>query len=286
MTKKNRYLLFALPSFLAIVCVMLFPVGYAIYYSFFNYNLGDKATFTGLLNYIEIFRDPKFLQAVMFSTKFTVVVVIAQFIVGLGIALLMDNIIHWKKPLSILIYLPYFITAAAAGVIFRWMFMAQWGIVSQLCSLVGLTSPNWFDSPIWAQVLVVLAEVWQNTPFAVIILYAGLQSLSMERIEAAKIDGANPWQVFRHVKLANMRHLILLIFMMRIMDSFRLFDRISVMTNGGPAESTQTLAIYNYTISFSMLRIGQGCAVGVLTLIILAIPVFFLMKGMRSAEVD
>lgn len=286
MIKKNRYLLFALPSFLTIVCVMLFPVGYAIYYSFFNYKLGDKATFIGLLNYVELFRDAQFLRSVAFSVKFTAIVVVAQFVIGLGIALLMDNIRHGRKPLSILIYLPYFITAAAAGVIFRWMFMSQWGIVSQLCSLVGLSSPSWFDNPAWAQVLVIIAEVWQNTPFAVIILFAGLQSLSMERVEAARIDGANPWQVFRHVKLESMRHLILLIFMIRIMDSFRLFDRIAVMTNGGPAEATQTLAIYNYTISFNMLRIGQGCAVGVMTLIMLAVPVFVLMKGMRSTEVD
>jgi multiple sugar transport system permease protein len=286
MIKKDRYLLFALPSFLAIVCVMIFPVGYAVYYSFFDYKLGEAPVFSGLLNYIDLFGDAKFINAVLFSVKFTVIVVLAQFLVGMGIALLMDNIGPGRKPLSILIYLPYFITAAAAGVIFRWMFMAQWGIVSQLFSMVGLTSPNWFDSPAWAQVLVILAEIWQNTPFAVIILFAGLQSLPMERIEAAKIDGANPWQVFRHVKLANMRHLILLIIMIRTMDSFRLFDRISVMTNGGPAEATQTLAIYNYTVSFSMLRIGQGCAIGVLTLIMLAVPIFFLMKGMRSTEVD
>ena len=90
-----------------------------------------------------------------------------------------------------MIYIPYFITAAAMGVIFRWMFMSNWGIIDQICRMIGISTPGWLDSPFWSRVVIILGEVFQNTPFSVIILYAGLQSMPLDQIEAAKIDGAN-----------------------------------------------------------------------------------------------
>lgn len=286
MKNKNKYLLFSLPSFLLIFAVMLFPVGYGIYYSFTDYKLGKSASFVGLKNYIEIFQDSEFIGALKFSILFTIIVVLLQFVIGLGIALLLDNIHHFKKPISIMIYLPYFITASAMGVIFRWIFMSNWGIADQLLGYIGVQAPGWLDSPFWARFVVVLGEIFQNTPFAVIILYAGLQSIPMDQVEAAKIDGATNWQLFTRVKLPNLRQLINIIFTMRTMDAFRLFDRINVTTGGGPGTSTETLAIYNYTATFTKLRVGRGCAVGVVTLIILAVLIQLIMRIMRTTEVD
>lgn len=286
MKNQNKYLLFSLPSFILIFAIMLFPVGYGVYYSFTNYKLGKTASFTGLKNYIDVLKDTEFINALLFSLLFTVIVVLCQFVFGLAIALLLDNIRHGKKPISIMIYLPYFITASAMGVIFRWIFMSNWGIADQLLGYLGIHAPGWLDSPFWARFVVILGEVFQNTPFAAIILYAGLQSMPMDQIEAARIDGANNWQLFRRIKLPNLRQLIIIIFMMRTMDAFRLFDRINVATGGGPGTATETLAIYNYTTTFTKLRVGRGCAIGVLTLIILAVLIRIIMKIMRSTEVD
>ncbi len=135
-------------------------------------------------------------------------------------------------------------------------------------------------------VVIILGEVFQNTPFSVIILYAGLQSMPLDQIEAAKIDGANNWQLFTKIKLPNLRQLIIIIFMMRTMDAFRLFDRVNVTTGGGTGISTETLAIYNYTTTFTKLRVGRGCAIGVITLIILAVIINVIMKVLRVKEVD
>lgn len=286
MKNQNKYLLFALPSFILIFAIMLFPVGYGVYYSFTNYKLGKTASFVGLENYIDVLRDTEFINAFLFSLLFTVIVVFCQFLFGLAIALLLDNIHHCKKPISIMIYLPYFITASAMGVIFRWIFMSNWGIADQLLGYLGIQAPGWLDSPFWSRFVVILGEIFQNTPFSAIILYAGLQSMPMDQIEAARIDGANSWQLFAKVKLPNLRQLIIIIFMMRTMDAFRLFDRINVTTGGGPGTSTETLAIYNYTTTFTKLRVGRGCAIGVLTLIILAVLIRFIMRIMRSTEVD
>ena len=286
MDRKSKYLLFALPSFILIFTVMLFPVGYAIIYSFTDFRLGKSAKFIGLENYISIFLDSEFLSALGFTLILTLVAVLSQFVIGMILALLLDNIHHFKKPISIMIYIPYFITAAAMGVIFRWMFMSNWGIIDQICRMIGISTPGWLDSPFWSRVVIILGEVFQNTPFSVIILYAGLQSMPLDQIEAAKIDGANNWQLFTKIKLPNLRQLIIIIFMMRTMDAFRLFDRVNVTTGGGPGISTETLAIYNYTTTFTKLRVGRGCAIGVITLIILAVIINVIMKVLRVKEVD
>ena len=286
MDRKSKYLLFALPSFILIFTVMLFPVGYAIIYSFTDFRLGKSAKFIGLENYISIFQDSEFLSALGFTLILTLVAVLSQFVIGMILALLLDNIHHFKKPISIMIYIPYFITAAAMGVIFRWMFMSNWGIIDQICRMIGISTPGWLDSPFWSRVVIILGEVFQNTPFSVIILYAGLQSMPLDQIEAAKIDGANNWQLFTKIKLPNLRQLIIIIFMMRTMDAFRLFDRVNVTTGGGPGSSTETLAIYNYTTTFTKLRVGRGCAIGVITLIILAVIINVIMKVLRVKEVD
>ena len=286
MDRKSKYLLFALPSFILIFTVMLFPVGYAIIYSFTDFRLGKSAKFIGLENYISIFQDSEFLSALGFTLILTLVAVLSQFVIGMILALLLDNIHHFKKPISIMIYIPYFITAAAMGVIFRWMFMSNWGIIDQICRMIGISTPGWLDSPFWSRVVIILGEVFQNTPFSVIILYAGLQSMPLDQIEAAKIDGANNWQLFTKIKLPNLRQLIIIIFMMRTMDAFRLFDRVNVTTGGGPGISTETLAIYNYTTTFTKLRLGRGCAIGVITLIILAVIINVIMKVLRVKEVD
>ena len=286
MDRKSKYLLFALPSFILIFTVMLFPVGYAIIYSFTDFRLGKSAKFIGLENYISIFQDSEFLSALGFTLILTLVAVLSQFVIGMILALLLDNIHHFKKPISIMIYIPYFITAAAMGVIFRWMFMSNWGIIDQICRMIGISTPGWLDSPFWSRVVIILGEVFQNTPFSVIILYAGLQSMPLDQIEAAKIDGANNWQLFTKIKLPNLRQLISIIFMMRTMDAFRLFDRVNVTTGGGPGISTETLAIYNYTTTFTKLRVGRGCAIGVITLIILAVIINVIMKVLRVKEVD
>ena len=286
MDRKSKYLLFALPSFILIFTVMLFPVGYAIIYSFTDFRLGKSAKFIGLENYISIFQDSEFLSALGFTLILTLVAVLSQFVIGMILALLLDNIHHFKKPISIMIYIPYFITAAAMGVIFRWMFMSNWGIIDQICRMIGISTPGWLESPFWSRVVIILGEVFQNTPFSVIILYAGLQSMPLDQIEAAKIDGANNWQLFTKIKLPNLRQLIIIIFMMRTMDAFRLFDRVNVTTGGGPGISTETLAIYNYTTTFTKLRVGRGCAIGVITLIILAVIINVIMKVLRVKEVD
>ena len=191
-----------------------------------------------------------------------------------------------RKVLSIMIYLPYFISAAASGIIFRWIFISDWGLLSQILNMFGLAAPSWLDDPFWAQVAVILVEIWQNTPFAIIIFYAGLQAVPIEQLEATSIYGAGAIRQFFSVKIPHLKHLLFLVFTMRFMDSFRIYDRIAVMTGGGPGNATESVSLYTYTMAFTKLRLGRGSAAGVLILIMLAIPVFLLLKLMKNEEAD
>ncbi len=283
---KNKYLLFSAPSLFIMGVIMIFPVCYAVFYSFFNMKLGGVAKFTGLKNYLSIITDREFLEALLFSVIYTVVTVFFQVVFGMCIALLMDNISKGRKLISILIYLPYFISASVSGIIFRWLFISNWGLVAQFLAFFGIAAPSWFDSPVLSQVIVMIAEIWQNTPFAVIIFFAGLQSVSSEQLEASTLDGANALQQFLHVKVPHLRHLLILILAMRIMDAFRVYDRIATMTKGGPGTSTQSVSLYAYKLAFTKLRVGKGCAAGVLILLAMAGPVFLLLKKMHSEEAD
>ena len=283
MQKKMPYFVFTLPSLLMMSCVMLFPLGYAVFNSLYS-NSGTE--FVGLDNYATVLTSPAFYHSLKVSVLFTVVVVSLEFVIGLFLAVQLDKIGFGRKFFSVTLYLPFIITAAAAGVIFRWMLMPEWGIVNQLLMGLGIPAPNWFDNPDWAMVGIIMAEVWQSTPFVLIIMFSGLQSLPKEQLEAGEIDGASSRQLFWNVTLPHLRHLILFVFMMRTMDAWRLFDRIYTMTQGGPGDATETMVLYNFRISFRLLRNGEGLAVGVLTLLILCIPIVFYLRTMRSKEVD
>ncbi len=284
--KRTKYLLFATPSLLLMCVVMLYPLCYAFWHSLFSYNLGDTPRFVGLGNYIKVFSDPDFLHSVQVSLVFSVVTVSAEFILGLSVALLLDRITLGKRLLTVLIYLPFVVTPSATGVIFKWLFMPQWGILNQFLKGLSIVPPSWFDNSFWAMVAVIVAEIWQNTPFVVIVLYSGLQSIPVECIEAAEMDGASQGRMLRSIVLPLLRPLVLVIIMMRTMDTWRLFDRIYVMTAGGPGSATETMTLYNFRISFKMLRVGEGLAVGIWTLVFLAIPIITYLRSMKSKEVE
>jgi len=267
--KKFSYLYFAIPSLVLLSVILFYPLGYAFYLSFFHYSLGSTPRAVGLRNYINVFFEADFLHSIGISAVFTGGVIVVQFILGFIIGLLLAKIEKGRRFFTVVIFLPVAVTPAVAGLIFRWMLIPKWGILNYLLGVLHLPSPNWFDDPLYALLAVMLAEIWQFTPFVTIITFAGLQSLSQETVEAALIDGVSRLQMLRYIILPLLKPLILFILIMRTMDAWRLFDRIFVMTGGGPGTATETLTLYNYRITFKLLRIGEGATIGVWTLFFL-----------------
>ena len=249
--------------------ILFYPLGYAFYLSFLKYSLGSTSKFIGLKNYLSLFADDDFVHAISVSATFTLVAVSAQLGFGLALALFLNGIGKGRRLFTLLLFLPVVITPSAAGLLLKWMFIPEWGMLNYFLGLVGIPPPNWFDKSFYAMLAVILADLWQYTPFVLIVLFAGLQSLPEESIEAALMDGASRRQMLWYVILPLLRPLILFVVIMRTMDAWRIFDKIYVITGGGPGTATETLTLYNYRITFSFLRLGLGSAIGVWTLIFL-----------------
>jgi multiple sugar transport system permease protein len=278
--KRSQYLYFGIPGMVVMSAMLFYPLGYALYYTFFAYTLGTPPEFVGFGNYLRVLRDPGFRHALLVSLYFTLGVVSLQCVLGLFLALLLDRVTIGRRVFAVVVFIPVMITPAATGLIFRWMFVPQWGVVNQALQGLAIPPPDWFGSAFWAFVSVMIAEVWQFTPLVAIILFAGLQAIPEESIDAARVDGASARQLLWFVLLPLLRPLILFVLVMRTMDAWRLFDRIFVMTAGGPGTATETVTLYNFRVSFQLLKVGEGLVVGVLTLLSLLGVMFLYVRLM------
>ena len=193
-----------------------------------------------------------------------------EFCLGLVLAYGLYRLTFGVRTLSLLMFLPHIITPVVAALFLRWIFIARWGLLSGILISLGIFPPDFLGDPAWARATVVLANSWQFTPFMMLVLYAGLNTVDQSQIEAAKIDGAGPWGVLFRIMVPAIRPLIVFVLAIRLMDAFRFFDQIYVLTSGGPGTATETITLYTYSLAFRLLQIGKASALGVLTLLIVA----------------
>ena len=267
-------LVFLLPSMTVLAAILFYPLLYSVGLSFYNYYLPvPRKTFVGLDNFRFIWSDDAFWEALGVTARFTGAAVGIELVLGVAVALLLDSRIPCRRFVSTVVLLPMTITPAVAGLLMRWMFESNWGLVNYFLSLVGVRGPGWTGDPAWALWSIVFADVWQNTPFVILVVYAGLQSVPEEPLEAAMVDGASRMQTLAHVIFPFLRPLVLFVLIIRSMDAFRIFDQVFVMTGGGPGTTTQTITFYNYVMAFRMLRMGRASALGVVTLLILSVVI-------------
>jgi len=246
------------------VVILFYPLLYSIGLSFSNYYLPvPRKSFVGLDNFRTILGDDAFWDALRVTARFTGAAVAIELVLGVAVALLLDSRIPCRRFVVTVVLLPMTITPAVAGLLMRWMFEGNWGLVNYFLSLAGMRGPGWTGDPFWALWSIILADVWQNTPFVILVIYAGLQSIPAEPLEAAMVDGASRVQTLAHVIFPFLRPLVLFVLIIRSMDAFRIFDQVFVMTGGGPGTSTQTITFYNYVMAFRMLRMGRASALGV-----------------------
>ena len=270
--------LFLVPSGLVLTLVLLYPLGYAIYLSFFNYYLGaDERTFIGLGNYTALLADERFWSSLGKTFLIVGSAVSLEFVVGLAVAFGLYKLTFGVRTLNLLLFLPHIITPVVAALFLRWVFMGRWGLLDGLLISFNIFPPDWLGSPGWARMTVVLADAWQFTPFMILVLYAGLNTVDHSQIESAQMDGAGNWTILTRIMLPALRPLIVFVLAIRTMDAFRFFDSIYVLTAGGPGTATETITIYTYALAFRLLEVGKGSALGVLTLLIVAAIVALLI---------
>ena len=252
--------------------VMLYPLGYAIYLSLYNYDLGSGAfEFIGLENYAALLVDERFWGSLYRTVMIVLAAVGLEFCLGLLVAYGLYRLTFAVRTLNLLLFLPNIVTPVVAALFIRWIFVSRWGLLSGTLIGLGIFPPDFLGNPAWARATVVFADSWQFTPFMILVLYAGLNTVDQSQIEAAQIDGAGVWTLLFRIMLPAIRPLIVFVLAIRMMDAFSFFDSIYVLTSGGPGTATETITLYTYALAFRLLQVGKASALGVLTLLFVAV---------------
>lgn len=280
-----------LPALLLLFFVFAYPIGRVFWLSLLTKNLGTKLqpVFSGLDNYVRIAGDGRFWQSFSTTILFTSASVLLELLLGLGIALVLNQQFQGRSLVRTIAILPWALPTALIGLAWAWIFNDQFGVANDILLRLGLiqTGINWLGDPVLAMIAVVFADVWKTTPFISILLLAGLQSIPQDLYEAHRIDGASPWQSFRQITLPLLVPQILIALLFRFAQAFGIFDLIAVMTGGGPGGATEVLSLYIYSTVMRYLDFGYGAALIVVTFLFLAtvaaIPIFWIYKSRAKA---
>jgi multiple sugar transport system permease protein len=273
---------FLVPAAVYVVFVFVIPIVYNLILSFEQTSLATIshlfAPSAGLSNYTTTLRDPIADSAIVRTFSFTVLSLLFQFLIGFGLALLFNLKFPLNRFTRSLILVPWLLPLLVTGIIFKFLFQLQAGAVNQIMQDLHLISHpvGYTLAPGWAFVTVLITNIWIGVPFFTVLLFSALQDVPHEIVDAARIDGAGPWQRLIRVKIPVIRPVIEVTFVLGFVFTVKVFDVIIGVTNGGPANSTQLIATWAYNLSFQDFNYGQGAALNTVLLLIalIAAPVY------------
>ena len=272
------------PTLVVLLVMTAYPLIFTFVYSFTDYNYlkgTENASFVLFDNYVALFKNGYFQQAVWNTIKFTILAVVLEMALGLLIAVFVNSLKRGQKIMRTLLLLPYLLPAVTVALSWRMMLSANYGIINQFLEGLGLPVFNWFMDTKTAFGTILLIDVWQNVPFVFLLLYASLQSVSENQYEAARIDGAGFLQQFWYITLPNIKGSLALCALLRTIDTFRLFEKVNVLTGGGPAGTTTTITQFLYTYGIESLDFGFGSAGAiVMTVLVLILSSFYIKRAM------
>ncbi|HET6892688.1 MAG TPA: sugar ABC transporter permease [Pyrinomonadaceae bacterium] len=279
-------LIFLPPALLLFTVFVTLPVVEAGYYGFFNWNgYGPPEKWVNFGNYIRALGDPIFHRALFNNLLVVLVSAIIQVPLALSVALLISDRTRSSVFFRAVYFLPYILGEVAAGLIWRYMYDGNYGVVAVIYSWFGLEAPQVLAERGWAMAALLLVVIWKYFGFHMALFVAGRQGVSNDVLEAAQIDGASRWQSTIHVILPMMRPVVVLSLFFSILGSLQFFDMIIPLTDGGPSNSTHSAVSYLYTFGIKRMRVGYGSAVGVILFIIcVLVMVFYKRLFMRESE--
>ncbi|MEO0637690.1 MAG: sugar ABC transporter permease, partial [Pseudomonadota bacterium] len=264
--------LFLAPALAVLAVALLYPIGYMIYASFLRWNPSQRigeAEFIGFDNYIDLLGDEAFLESTLVTLKFAFAVVSIEMVLGVGLALLLDRNLRGMSILRTIFILPMMIAPIVVGLMWRYMYHPSIGTFNRILEDFGLGPVPWLTQGNWALTSVILADVWQWTPFIFILALAALQSLPRSAMEAARIDGASAWQTIWHIKLPLMMPVLIVTLLLRLIDAFKVLEVVLVLTNGGPGLSTEILSLRIFRTAQEFRELGTAAAMSNYLLIML-----------------
>jgi multiple sugar transport system permease protein len=236
----------------------------------------DSRGFVGLENFARALSNPLLYEAIKQTAIYAAIALPIEILGGLGIALLVHRTVRSsvvRAAIYIAAMIPIVIPQIAVGVVFRLVYLPDYGILNVLLGQTGPSQPLWLSSPPLAMIATASVDIWQWTPFVYLVMFAGFQTVPSESVEAAQVDGATTWTQFRHIELPYLRPLLLLVLFFRIADVIRVFDHVYILTGGGPGTTTEYLSLYIYRIGFQFSDLPQASALAVIVMV--AMTVFY-----------
>ncbi len=255
---------FMLPAAGFLLLFLAYPLVKGIWMSLTDVKIGRAGNFVGLDNYEELFfYDKVFLGATLFTIAYTLVASLIKFVVGLYLALLLNNHMPMRSLIRSIVLIPFIVPTVLSAIAFWWIFDSQFSIISWSLKSLGLISQNinFLGDPAWARGCVIFANIWRGIPFVAITLLAGLQTVSPSLYEAATLDGATNWQIFRRITYPLLTPIIAVVMTFSVLFTFTDFQLIWAMTRGGPVNSTHLMATYSYQKAILGGQLGEGAAI-------------------------
>jgi multiple sugar transport system permease protein len=283
---SKRYTTAALlPSMLLFLVVLVFPTAYVVNLMFKRHSLTDVMgnRYIGIDNFTKLAGEDRFWSAAVHSLMFSTVSMAVSIPVGIAIALVIRKRLRGTALLRVALIIPMVLAPLVVGAVFRFMLDSN-GFVDWLLSFVGLDGTAFLAKPSTSLVTVAFVDAWQWAPFVAIVTAAAMETLPVSVMEAARLDGVNAWQELWHFTLPQIRPLLALVALIRFMDSFREFDKIFIMTNGGPGSSSETLPIYLFRYAFQYYDMGYAAAVGFVMLILISIVSSLIVRWSRASQ--
>lgn len=292
--KKTKLKVNIVPYLFLIVPMLLFliwvigPMIYTFYLSFTNWDGVSAAQFIGIKNYVLLFKDPIFRIALVNNVKWLVSLITVPVVLGLALAMALNSNIPGARIFKTAVFMPYVLSFVIAGMIFGWMYHPAGGLLNGTLHAMGLDflTAGWLSDPKLATWCIIVAAIWRQVGYIMILYLAGLQSVDPTLIDAARVDGCSSWQLFRRVIFPLLGPVTVIIITISIIDSLRSFDLVFVMTRGGPANSSSVLANFMYIESFNNYKMGYGAAISVILFLISAVFIFIYLRRMLRTELE
>ena len=279
--------LFMAPSLTLIAVFVIWPIAQALWMSAYDWSfLQPRHAFIGTANYVELIHDERFWNALRVTAIYTLGTVPAQVGLGLAVAIALNQRLRGTQLLRAAYFFPVISSLAVMAIVWRFLLDPDIGVLSYWLSLVGLPRTDWLRSTDLALPGVMLVGVWKNVGFHMVLLLAGLQAIPEPHYEAAAIDGAGPWNRFRHITLPGLRQPMLFATVIAVLGSLQAFDQVFVMTRGGPLFTTETLVTYMYHQGFELFRMGYAAALAWVLFLIVLVGSAIQLRLFRYREVD
>ena len=285
--KREASILFLVPAMVTLLGITVFPLLYELRLAFSSWELtiSTESEFVGFQNFIDIvLNDNRFWSSMRVTAVLMVGGVAIQLGLGTGLAMLLNRLQAWRTPFVSLLLIPVMIAPVVAGFQFRMIYHDQLGPLNYMFELLTFGKWRgfaWVADPNVALTAVMITDIWQWTPFLMLIVLAGLQSISPEYYEAARVDGATSWSTFRHITVPLLLPFVVIGILIRAMDCFKLFDIIYLVTGGGPGNVTETVSFYTYLQGFKFFSLGYTAALAFVQLIAIIIIAQVFLKFLK-----